>query len=155
MSVFNFDPSVTSLGPLGTGGLGLATFLLGLPNQFQRFGQISTNQEDRQERMFYFVQDTGRLTPTVTVSYGLRWDAWFPDYSLNAGQGGRYEVTKNAVYIPGIGEVSQSCNEETQWHNFAPRLAIAYALDPMTVVRTGWPELLPGNIWVDLQQPGR
>ena len=136
--VYSFDPSVTSLGPSASGGLGLATFLLGLPDQFQRFGQISTNQEDRQNRMFFFVQDTWRLTPKLTLSYGLRWDTWFPDYSLNAGQGGRYEVTNNLVYIPGVGGISQSGNQQIQWHNFAPRLAIAYALNPKTVVRTGY-----------------
>ncbi len=136
--VYNFDPSVTSLGPSSTGGLGLATFLLGLPDKFQRFAQISTNQEDRQERMFYFIQDTWRITPKLTMSYGLRWDTWFPDYSLHAGQGGRYEVTNNTVYIPGIGGVSQSGNQQTQWHNFSPRLAFAYALNPKTVIRTGY-----------------
>lgn len=71
--VHNFDPSVTSLGP-GTGGLGLAAFLLGAPDEFQRFAQISTTQEDRQNRMFYFVQDTWRITPKLTLAYGLRWD---------------------------------------------------------------------------------
>ena len=136
--VYQFDPSVTSLGPAASGGLGLATFLLGLPNQFQRFGQISTDQEDRQERMFFFAQDTWRVTPKLTLTYGLRWDTWFPDYSLNAGQGGRYEVTNNLVYIPGVGGISQSGNQQIQWHNFAPRFAVAYQLNPKTVVRTGY-----------------
>src|SRR5947209_13211614 len=57
---------------------------------------IST-QEDRQNRMFYFAQDTWRVTPKLTLSYGVRWDSWFPDYSLNSGQGGRYDVTDNLV----------------------------------------------------------
>ncbi len=136
--VYNFDPTVTSLGPSGTGGLGLATFLLGLPDSFRRFGQISTNQEDRQNRMFYFLQDAWRMTSKLTLSYGLRWDTWFPDYSLNAGQGGRYDVTNNFVYIPGVGGISQSANQQTQWRNFSPRLAIAYALNDKTVIRTGY-----------------
>lgn len=135
--VYTFDSSVTSLAP-SNGGLGLATFLLGQPNQFRRFGQVSTDQEDRQNRMFYFVQDTWRITPKLTLSYGVRWDTWFPDYSLHAGQGGRYEVTNNTVYIPGIGGNSLSANSETQWRNFSPRLAIAYALNPKTVVRAGY-----------------
>ena len=135
--VYTFDPGVTSLAP-STGGLGLASFLLGQPDQFRRFGQISTNQEDRQNRMFYFVQDTWRLTPKLTLSYGLRWDTWFPDYSLNSGQGGRYDVTNSIVYIPGVGGNSLSGNAQTQWHNFSPRLAVAYALHQKTVVRMGY-----------------
>jgi hypothetical protein len=136
--VYNFNPSVTSLGPSANGGSGVASFLLGLPSEFQRFSQISTNQQDRQNRMFYFVQDTWRITPKLTLSYGLRWDTWFPDYSLNAGQGGRYDVTTNNVLIPGVGGISQSANAKTQWMDFAPRLAIAYALNSTTVVRTGY-----------------
>ncbi len=135
--VYNFDPSVTSLAP-GIGGLGLASFLLGAPDHFQRFGQISTTQEDRQNRMFYFAQDTWRVTRKLTLNYGLRWDTWFPDTSLNPGQGGRYDVVTNTVYIPGVGGVSMSGNVQTQWHNFSPRLAIAYAIDSRTVVRTGY-----------------
>lgn len=135
--LYDFDPSVTSLAP-STGGLGLATFLLGDPSHFRRFGQVSTNQEDRQNRMFFFVQDKWRITPKLTLTYGLRWDTWFPDYSLHSGQGGRYEVTNNTVYIPGVGGVSQSGNAKTQWHNFSPRLAVAYALSDKTVIRTGY-----------------
>jgi outer membrane receptor protein involved in Fe transport len=135
--VYDFNPSTTSLAP-GIGGLGLASFLLGEPFDFSRFQQISTTQEDRQNRMFFFVQDTWRITPKLTLSPGLRWDTWFPDYSLNAGQGGRYDVTTNIVYIPGVGSVSQSANSQTQWHNFSPRLGIAYAFTPKTVVRTGF-----------------
>ena len=135
--VYNFDPSVTSNAP-GIGGLGLASFLLGAPDHFQRFSQISTNQEDRQNRMFYFVQDTWRVTRKLTLTYGLRWDTWFPDTSLNAGQGGRYDVVDNLVRIPGVGGISSSADSQTQWRNFSPRLAIAYALDSKTVVRTGY-----------------
>ncbi len=34
--------------------------------------------------------------------------------------------------------MSSSANSQTQWRNFAPRLAIAYALNDKTVVRTGY-----------------
>jgi hypothetical protein len=136
--VYDFNPSLTSLGPTGVGGSGLASFLLGAPSQFRRFSQISTNQEDRQNRMFYFIQDTWRVTPKLTLSYGLRWDTWLPDYSLNSGQGGRYEVTTNTVLIPGVGGISKSANAQTQWRDLAPRVAIAYALNPRTVIRAGY-----------------
>jgi len=136
--VYSFNPSVTSLGPSAIGGSGVASFLLGLPTQFTRFSQISTNQEDRQNRMFYFVQDTWRITPKLTLSIGLRWDTWFPDSSLNAGQGGRYDVVTNTVLIPGVGGISKSANSQTQWLNFGPRFAVAYALNDKTVIRTGY-----------------
>lgn len=135
--VFEFDPSVTTLAP-STGGLGLAGFLLGTPASFRRFAQISTTQEDRQNRMFLFAQDTWRVTSKLTLSYGVRWDTWFPDYSLNSGQGGRYDVTDNLVRIPGVGGISKSGDSEIQWKNISPRIGIAYALSPRTVIRTGY-----------------
>jgi hypothetical protein len=37
-----------------------------------------------------------------------------------------------------VGGVSSAANVRTQWHNFSPRLAIAYAWNPKTVIRTGF-----------------
>jgi len=135
---YQFNDSVTSSANNSTSGLGLASFELGLPSSFNRFEQVSTTQEDRQNRMFYFIQDTWRVTPKLTLNLGVRWDTWFPDFSLNAGQGGRYDVTTNIVYIPGAGGVSSSGNAQTQWHNISPRVGIAYAPNSKTVIRTGY-----------------
>ncbi|MBV9266803.1 MAG: TonB-dependent receptor, partial [Acidobacteriaceae bacterium] len=136
--VYQFNASVTADAGVPGSGLGLASFLLGDPSGFNRFEQVSTTQEDRQNRMFYFLQDTWRVTPKLTLSLGVRWDVWFPDFSLNSGQGGRYDVTNNIVYIPGVGGVSQSGNAQTQWLNLSPRIGIAYAVDEKTVIRTGY-----------------
>ncbi|HEX4770218.1 MAG TPA: TonB-dependent receptor [Bryobacteraceae bacterium] len=136
--VYQFNDSVTADAANAASGLGLASFLLGDPSSFNRFAQVSTDQEDRQNRMFYYAQDTWRVTPKLTVTLGMRWDVWFPDSSLNAGQGGRYEVANNIVYIPGVGGVSMSANSQTQWHNFSPRFGIAYAPNEKTVIRTGY-----------------
>ncbi len=142
--VYPFNDSVTALNdptnlnnPV-VGGLGLASFLLGDPSSFSRFAQISTTQQDVQWSMYYYAEDTWRITPKLTLNYGLRWDTWFADESLNSGQGGRYDVTTNTVFIPGVGGVSQSGGVNTQYHNFSPRLGIAYSLDPKTVIRTGY-----------------
>ena len=136
--VYNFNPTVTSSLEFPTAGAGLASFLLGDPSTFARFGQISTNQQDRQKRMYYYAQDTWRATHKLTLSYGVRWDTWFPDESLHAGQGGRFDIGTGLVYIPGVGGNSLSANQQTQWHNISPRIGIAYALKPNTVIRTGW-----------------
>jgi hypothetical protein len=136
--VYQFNPAVTADASVPGSGLGLASFMLGAPSSFNRFAQISTNQEDRQNRMHFYGQDTWRATSKLTLSLGIRWDVWFPDYSLNPGQGGRYDVTTNIVYIPGVGGVSQSGNAQTQWLNFSPRVGIAYAINEKTVIRTGF-----------------
>jgi hypothetical protein len=136
---FQFGPTVTASADVPGSGLGPASFLLGMPNSFQRFWQTVTQfPEDTQWRMYYFVQDTWRATTKLTISYGLRWDTWFPDKSTLKGGGSDYNVNTNNFEIVGIGGNSMSANVTTQWHNFSPRLAIAYALNSKTVIRTGW-----------------
>jgi outer membrane receptor protein involved in Fe transport len=138
--VFNIAPGDTALNQGGNavGGLALASFLLGDSNSFNRFGQVSTNQRDLQWSMYYYGEDIWRVTQKLTLDYGLRWDTWFADQSLNKGQGGRYDATDNLVRIPGIGGVSMSGGVNTDYNNFSPRIGIAYALSPKTVVRTGY-----------------
>jgi hypothetical protein len=135
---FSFAPTVTGSADVPGSGIGAASFLLGLPSMFERFVLAATDMEDMQWRMFYFVQDTWRVTPKLTVNLGLRWDTWFPNQSVNAGQGSRYDVVTNSVIIAGAGPNSKSANVNTQWMNLSPRFAIAYQLSPKTVIRTGW-----------------
>lgn len=134
---FVFGESVTGSPDVPVSGLGPATFLLGLPSGFERFAQTTDDAQDAQNRMFFFVQDTWRATPKLTLSLGVRWDTWFPNYSVNKGQGSQYDVTTNTVVVAGVGENSRSANFETQWTNFSPRFAVAYQITPKTVIRTG------------------
>lgn len=136
--VYNFESNVTATAENPDAGLALASFLLGDPSVFNRFSQVSTTQQDLQWSMYYYASDDWRVTHKLTLTYGLRWDTWFADRSLNPGQGGRYDVTTNTVYIPGVGGVSLSGNVKTDFKNFSPRLGIAYAFNDRTVVRTGW-----------------
>ncbi|MGI8744205.1 MAG: carboxypeptidase regulatory-like domain-containing protein [Bryobacteraceae bacterium] len=135
---FTFSPSVTGAAGVSGSGLSVASYLLGLPSQFVRFAEQKTDPEDMQWSMYYFAQDTWRVTSKLTFSYGLRWDTWFPDRSVHAGEGSRYDVTTNSILVAGVGGNSKSANVNTQWHNFSPRLAIAYQLNPKTVIRTGF-----------------
>ena len=136
---FIFSPVITGSADVSGSGLGPAAFMLGMPSGFSRFWQTVTEfPEDYQWRMFYFVQDTWRVTQKLTLSYGLRWDTWFPNQSTLKGGGSRYNVVTNNFEIAGLGDNSQAANVQTQWHNFSPRFAIAYALNEKTVIRTGW-----------------
>ncbi len=136
---FQFSPTITGSADVPDSGLGPASFLLGMPSSFGRFVQtVTTFPEDTQWRMYYFAQDTWRVTQKLTLSYGLRWDTWFADKTTVAGAGSDYNVAINMFQIAGIGGISKTAGVNTQWHNFSPRFAIAYALNPKTVIRTGW-----------------
>jgi hypothetical protein len=135
--MFQFDPAITGTLDVTGSGIGAAAFLLGLPSDFERFAQEATNTEDAQNRMFYFFQDTWRVTSKLTLSLGVRWDTWFPNYSVNEGQGSQYDVTTNTVIVAGVGDNSRSAGIRTQWTNFSPRIGIAYNVNNKTVIRTG------------------
>src|SRR5207247_323554 len=79
-----------------------------------------------------------RATRNLTLSVGIRWDTWFPDSSLRAGQGARYDVVLDKFLIAGLGSIGGRAGVKTRWINFSPRLGIAYKLDSKTVIRTGF-----------------
>ena len=84
--VYHFNHLATS--DDGVGGLDWATFMLGGVTELDRYVSTSVDAAERQHRMFYYAQDTWRLTPKLTVNYGLRWEVYFPEYVNGKGKGG-------------------------------------------------------------------
>ncbi len=120
------------------GGMNLATFLFGDVTSFSRFVSSTTNATDQQWRMFYYGQDTWRVTPKLTFSYGLRWEVYFPE-SVNAkGNGGFYNIVQGIGRVAGYGPYGLNGNIGNDWHAFAPRLGLAYQLYDKTVIRAGF-----------------
>ncbi|MCU1262262.1 MAG: Cna domain protein, partial [Bryobacterales bacterium] len=135
---FNFTPATTGAAGINGSGLSIASFLLGDPSQFTRQSDTKTDAEDAQTQMGYFFQDVWRVTPKLTLNLGIRWDTWFPNVSVNPGEGGRYEVSTNTYYVAGVGGNSGSAGVRTQWHNISPRIGIAWNIRPKTVLRAGF-----------------
>ena len=137
---FHFGSSVT--GSTTSPGVGLATFLLGdvghSGGSFQRTQTANTSAETHQWRAFYYGQDRWRITNTVTLSYGLRWEWYFPEAVNGKGQGGLLDLDTGNVNIAGYGPYNNSINVARNWHAFAPRVGIAWQARPNTVVRTGY-----------------
>ncbi len=124
-------------GPTG-GGLGLATFLLGNVNFFSRYISKSLDAAERQKRWFFYGQDTWRFTPKLTLSYGLRWEIYFPQTVTGAGKGGFVNPATGEVWVAGTSGIGLNGNVENSFTNFAPRVGIAYQATPKTVIRLGY-----------------
>lgn len=135
---FHFPASITGSSDTGSPGVGLATFLLGDVGSFQRTQTANTSAETHQWRAFYYAQDQWRVTNTLTLSYGLRWEWYFPEAVNGKGQGGLLDLDTGNVNIAGYGPYNNSVNVAKSWTKFAPRVGIAWQARPNTVVRTGY-----------------
>jgi len=133
---FQFPASVTA-GPT-TQGLGYATFLLGDVGSFFRTQIQNTNAAERQKRIFFYGQDQWRATRTITLSYGLRWELYFPESVAGKGQGGLLDLNTGDVRIAGFGGYGNNMNVAMQYNHVAPRVGIAWQARTNTVVRAGY-----------------
>jgi carboxypeptidase family protein/TonB-dependent receptor-like protein len=129
---------VSSAGAGAIDGLAFATFLLGDVTQFKRYVSSSTNAAERQRRWFFYGQDSWRATPKLTINVGLRWELIFPERVNNPGNGAQLDLRTGLINVFGTGLVGSHGVQSMNWANFAPRLGIAYQLNPKTVIRTGY-----------------
>ncbi len=133
---FNFSHLETSDG--GVGGNALASLLLGDVSSYDRFASTSLNAEEHQWRYFFYGQDSWRITPKLTVNYGLRWELYAPETINEKGLGGLGSLTSAGVIVAGYGGNSLNFNVKNDLTAFAPRLGVAYQLDEKTVIRMGY-----------------
>lgn len=137
-----FNDSITGYVPtVGASpqyGVGLASFLLGDEDSFNRYVSSSTNAQERQKRFFWYGQDEWRVTPKFTFTYGLRWEMVFPETVNGAANGAELNVNTGQMDVFGVGPISNHGYQRMNWHEFAPRISAAYQLTPKTVVRAGY-----------------
>jgi hypothetical protein len=147
-----FASAYTSSGSAAIpGGLGLGTFLLGDITNFERFVSSTTNAAERQKRTFFYGQDTWRASPKLTVSYGARWEIYFPETVNAKGNGGFLDLNDLDIRVAGYGGFGSNFNVKNTFSYIAPRLAIAYKARENTVVRAAYGRMFDpgffGNIF--------
>ncbi len=117
-------------------GNGLADFLFGRPISsdidITRFFSLHRYMSN------VYVQDTWRITPKLTLNYGLRDDfvtPWTERHNLLAG----FVPTGGGTLVP-VGTAPYSGNSVTEGRstNFGPRAGLAYNVAPNTVIRAGF-----------------
>ncbi len=131
-----FDVGGTS--NAGVQGLSLATFLLGDVSQFQRYVSTSLNAAERQKRWFFYGQDSWRISSKFTMTYGARWEIYFPETVNAKGNGGFANLDQGVTRVAGFGGIGLNGNVRNTYKAVAPRLSFAYQFDSKTVVRFGY-----------------
>jgi hypothetical protein len=129
--------------------------------QYKQFGQYNLNEVVAATH--FFIQDRWRLTPNLTVNYGLRWDIYGDDHDINGGYSSPASIADfwgptpvGAVFQPGnLGGVQNPTFTakvhvyKTQWKNPQPAAGLLWS--PQTegflgkllpkgksVIKAGW-----------------
>lgn len=136
---FNFGPIYTTnpAAPAGT-GISLGDLLLGRPASGV-IAYLTGTRGYRRTEFAFFAQDTWKLTRSLTLSYGLRYEA-FPSYPwVEVGDRMAYfRPELGNVFQVGSPQVPQCSGARGDWNNFGPRFGLAWKLRERTVLRTAW-----------------
>jgi len=121
---FSFDGTET--------GSDFADFLIGAPNSFIQ----ATRQflDSRSKYVGLYAQDSWRVTPNLTLNYGLRWEVIQPWYDtegkietlIPGKQSALFPGAPTGWVVPGDPGVPKTL-APTQYHNFGPRIGVAYS----------------------------
>jgi hypothetical protein len=137
--ILNYGPIYTTnpVSPAGT-GLSLADLLTGAPSS-GNIAYLTGTVGLRRTDYAGFVQDTWKVTQTLTVSLGLRYDyfACYPSCEVH---------NRMAYFRPDLGGPFSVGNSQIPWgsgvapdrNNFGPRAGIAWRLGARTVIRAGF-----------------
>jgi hypothetical protein len=139
--ILSFGTGPTSNG--STGGLGFATLVLGEPTSFGRYVSTSTNAKEFQKRVFFYGQDTWRITPKLTANLGLRWEEYWPEVVNANGNGALMQMnndvnTDGYLRVAGYGRFGTNMNWSRVTNPWNPRVGLAYQVNPRTVIRAGY-----------------
>lgn len=132
--------------PSSTGNA-VASLVLGTPFSAGRsFGDSSVAV--RMTEIGLYVQDSWKISPKLTINYGLRWDYTSPVsekynresvFDVYTGQWILAKGNRDApsTLPPGVVELSRNTIISPNYDNFQPRLGFAYRILPKTVIRSG------------------
>ena len=85
-----------------------------------------------------YIRDRYRVTSKLTLTLGLRWEA-YPTRTRSAGMGiESYDPNTNEALIGGRGDIPRDNGVGWSKKLFAPRLGFAYQLGNNTVIRSGY-----------------
>ena len=120
-----------------------ADFLLGLPQQASL--QVGGTSHLREHAMDLYVEDNWQRSAKLTLNLGLRYELALPYVEVNgrmANLDADPNITAVAPVLPGtVGPFTGAFPAgllNTDANNLSPRLAIAYRVQPATVLRGGY-----------------
>jgi len=110
---------------------GLDAFVAGSVDKFSRQAFGDTRRNMYQNNNSFYVQDSWRIMPRVTLNYGLRWDY----FGVIGEDKNLFSVLDNTGALHNVSELYPK-----DYNNFAPRASVAWDIfgTGKTVARAGW-----------------
>ena len=154
---WGFDNTWTQQNPQsGSGGGGVASFLVGAPSWGGQ--EIDPTPATASGYWAAYVQDDFKVTSKLTLNLGLRWDVDLPrteryneltyfDAGLASPLAGLVPASAcpacgslkgQMVFVGAAGSKYGRSQVPTQWHDFGPRIGLAWNLAPKWVIRAGY-----------------
>jgi len=147
---YDFDGSVTGI-PSLTSGSSIASYLLGGVSGGSVSWKTVPSWYPRQVVWAFHGNDSWRVTPKLTLNFGMRWDyysasrekykhlSFFDPIGINptAGIPGRLAFAGSGSAC-GDACYGKEYPEQPWKKGFAPRFSFAYALNQKTVIRAGY-----------------
>ena len=143
---FNYSNNETANpAALGTTGNAFASFLLGYPDSADRIG--SAEEKLRNRDFSPYIQDQIKLSPKLTVNFGVRWDIMVPFTAVgdkivffdsqipNPGAGGLLGAATKFGTCAGCAGYDRG---NIEWQHFSPRTGFSYELNNKTVLQGGF-----------------
>ncbi len=148
------DGGATQLSQTQQRDNGIASTLVGAFTGEQR--QVDLTPPDyRTWEPNFFAQDSWKVTPKLTVLYGVRYDVFTP-FTEAHNRISNFDFLQAltltpqsigaALKIPNRNGVNSNAGIKTDYSNFAPRLGFAYSITPTFILRGGFGiSYFPGN----------
>jgi len=117
------------------GGSDISDLLTGLP--FVTYiGLQLTNPHTQSWEMNYYGQDTYKVSPRLTLNYGVRYEYQAPYKDVN-NNASNYDPNTHSFLLASRGSNSAGLIN-SRWTNFSPRFGFAFQAQPKTVLRGGF-----------------
>src|SRR6202522_4276358 len=136
---FSFTGATSSaLSSSNTGtkeAVGLADFLFGARDTYQLNNFVNVHLNQRMH--FFYVQDDIRMSSKLTINAGLRYELATPQWESH-NLLANYDPTTQSLIQATPGSIYNRALVNMPKLDFAPRLGLAYAITPKTVIRGGY-----------------
>jgi outer membrane receptor protein involved in Fe transport len=133
---FAFVPNFTSQTGVSGGGVGFASFLLGVPSTINR-GFVGGTTGRRNTELGLYLQDEFKINPNLTLNLGLRFEYFQPWYEIGDRMS-TIDLSNGQVVLAGKDNKFGRALRQRDANNLAPRFGVAWRSRLYWVVRAGY-----------------